>query len=333
MSTYCLTHLSDPDLLRGLATLVAQDRGITATLLAHIVEFEARRLYLPAAYPSTYAYCVHELRLSEDAASKRIQAARVARQFPVLFEALAAGRLHLTGVCLLAPYLSPENAEDLVVVAAHKTKTEIEELLARRFPRSETMALMVSLPAPPPCVDGQLAPGQGEACGTERQGVSPSRYAPAHVGTRSKLAPVAAERFRLELTIGARMRDKLRYAQDLLGHQLPSGEVAQVLERGLDALIVQLERQKLAATARPRHSRPSANPRHIPAAVKRAVWEHVRERLREALPCSQTARVRSHRGGGARRDCQRGGDPAALPGAQPVRGGVRVRSRLHAREA
>src|SRR5438093_12461077 len=107
MQRYSLAHLSDPDLLRGLAALVAQDRVTTAALLAHIAEVDARRLYLPAAYPSMFAYRVHELRLSEDAACKRINAARVARQFPAIFEALADGRLHLSAVVLLAPHLTP----------------------------------------------------------------------------------------------------------------------------------------------------------------------------------------------------------------------------------
>ena len=45
MRAYSLTHLSDPELHRGLASLVAQDRATTAVLLAHIAEFDARRLY------------------------------------------------------------------------------------------------------------------------------------------------------------------------------------------------------------------------------------------------------------------------------------------------
>src|SRR5438093_6419035 len=102
MCSYSLSHLSDRALLRDLSALVARDRATTAALLAHIAEVDARRLYLPAAHPSMYAYCVHELRLSEDAAFKRIRAARAARQFPALFAALAEGRLHLSGVALLA---------------------------------------------------------------------------------------------------------------------------------------------------------------------------------------------------------------------------------------
>ncbi|MBI5709717.1 MAG: hypothetical protein HZC42_05330, partial [Candidatus Eisenbacteria bacterium] len=63
----------------------------------------------------------------------------------------------------------------------------------------------------------------------------------------------------------------------LLGHQLPSGDLARVLDRALEALIEQLERRKFAATSKPRPRRAprraSANPRYIPAEVKRAVWE------------------------------------------------------------
>src|SRR6059036_789283 len=163
MSTYSLSHLSDRALLRDLAALVAQDRVTTAALLAHLAEVDARKLYLPAAHPSMYSYCVHQLRLSEDAAYKRIQAARLARRFPLIFEALADGRLHLSAVCLLAPYLAPENADELLKAAAYQTKSRLEELLAARFPRSEMLALVQPLPASPPLSEEQPAPGQAAA--------------------------------------------------------------------------------------------------------------------------------------------------------------------------
>jgi hypothetical protein len=271
MRAYSLSHLSDPELLRGLASLVAQDRAITATLLAHIAEVDARRLYLPAAYPSMYAYCVQELHLSEASAYKRIQAARTAREFPAIFEALEDGRLHLSAVVQLAPYLTPENAEGLLAEAEHRTKSEVEELLARHFPRSEAMGLVQALPASPRSNE-QLAPGRVEGPGPDDP--ETPQLAPGRVGTRSKLAPVAAERFMLEVTIGRSTQDKLRYAQDLLGHELPSGDLAEVLDQAFDALIEKLEKRKFAATRRPRPSqRPSAHSRHIPAQVKRAVWE------------------------------------------------------------
>ncbi|HET7904545.1 MAG TPA: hypothetical protein VFM17_08290, partial [Candidatus Eisenbacteria bacterium] len=136
-----LTHLSDEALLRELARLVAHDRVTTAALIAHLAEVDARRLYAPAGYPSMHAYCVGELHLSEDAASKRIQAARAARRFPILLDALADGRLHLTAVCLLAPHLTPGNSNDLIAAARHRRKSEIEELLLRRLMPPVVVAL------------------------------------------------------------------------------------------------------------------------------------------------------------------------------------------------
>ena len=111
MKSFSLSHIPDDVLLRGLAGLLAQDRATTAAMLAHLAEVDERQLYLPASYRSMYLYCVGELRLSEDAAYKRIQAARAARKFPAIFAGLADGSLHLSAVVLLAPHLTPETAD------------------------------------------------------------------------------------------------------------------------------------------------------------------------------------------------------------------------------
>src|SRR5438045_7779061 len=130
MNSYSLAHLADGTLLDDLATLVTQDRATTAALLAHLGEVDERQLYRAAAYESMCLYCVHELRMSEDTAVRRIGVARTARQFPAIFAALADGRLTLTAVLLLTPHLSPETAEELLAAAAHATKQEIRLLLA-----------------------------------------------------------------------------------------------------------------------------------------------------------------------------------------------------------
>jgi len=264
MNRYSLTHVPDSALLHDLRSLLARERATTAELLAHLAEVDARKLYVPAGYPSMFAYCVEELRLSEDVAYKRIQAARTALRFPVIFSAVAEGRLNLSGVVLLAPHLGEANADEMLAAAAGMTRAGIEEWLARRFPRSELLPLVTALPA-----DGQLAPGRVKLDGAE---LAPGRV--AAFATSARLAPVAQERYSLQLTIGKGTHDKLRHAQALLGHAVPSGEVAEVLDRALDALIGQLERRKFAATCqpRPRHQS-SANPRHVPAEVRRAVWQ------------------------------------------------------------
>src|SRR5438034_6916277 len=84
---------------------------------SRIAEIDDRKLYLRESYPSLFAFCVHELRLSEDATYRRITAARAARRFPSILVALVEGRVHLAAVLMLAPYLTSANAEELLVAA------------------------------------------------------------------------------------------------------------------------------------------------------------------------------------------------------------------------
>src|SRR5262245_33436001 len=109
-----LTHLSGPALKREMHTAASRERGASAEALAYVAEFDARRLYLSDGHPSMFAYCLHEMHYSEDAAYKRIQAARAARRFAAIFSAVAEGKLHLSAVVLLAPHLTPENADELI---------------------------------------------------------------------------------------------------------------------------------------------------------------------------------------------------------------------------
>ena len=262
MNHYSLTHVPDPVLLRDLRSLLARERATTAELLAHLAEVDNRRLYAVAGHPSMFAWCVEELHLSEDSACKRIRAARAARQFPALFAMLADGRLHLSAMVMLAPYLTPENAEEFLAAATHQSKAGIEQLLAEWFPRPD-LPVRIEVLAAAPTID-LSAPGRMKFAGDK----------PSSGMVRPKVAPLAPGRYGLQLTVSQDTYEKLRYAQELLGHVVPAGELAEVIERALDALIVQLEKRKFAASTHPRGRRPqaSANVRHVPAEVRRAVW-------------------------------------------------------------
>src|SRR5262249_21181807 len=133
MQSYSLCHLRDDVLRSDLAASTARVHEAIALHLAYIAEFDARRLYAPAGYSCMHAYCVRELRLTNDAAARRIQAARIARRFPTLFPALSDGRLNLSAVCLLAPHFTQENFVELMERGTHRSNQEIREFLAARF--------------------------------------------------------------------------------------------------------------------------------------------------------------------------------------------------------
>lgn len=128
-----ISQLSDRALLQQCSRHIAKHRAKTAHLLATLGEFDARGLYLSAGCDSTYEYCVKVLHEDEDELPQRIRVARLARQFPAIFPAIANGRLHLEAVELLAPHLTPENADELLAAAEHKPESEIVKLLRERF--------------------------------------------------------------------------------------------------------------------------------------------------------------------------------------------------------
>jgi hypothetical protein len=273
LARYKLTHLGDAALLRTLASLVAQDRVTTAALLAHIAEVDARGLYLPRGYASMHAYCVEALYLSDDAAYKRIQAARAARRFPALFDAVADGRLHLSAVCLIAPHLTPDALDRLVALATHRRKIEIERALAEMF-AVEGWAAPAAAPAAqgqatiaPQLPQSELAPGQVAFAPIAPAADAPTAAAPAP-------APPGPRPHTLRIELTPALHDKLRRAQALLAHAVPTGDPAEILDRALDALITQVEGRKFGRTARPRRhgeaTKPAA-PRTVPARVRRAV--------------------------------------------------------------
>jgi len=289
---YLRSHLSDQAVLHNLDANNRQELGSTADLLADIAEVDARKLYRPAGYSSMFTYCVGHLRRSEVAAYKRIRVARAARRFPAIFDAIAEGRLHLTGVVLLAPYLTEHTSEDLLTAATHKTTKEIERLLAERYPSPDVptrvQPIAASLPTPQPAPEpvGNSSRPDGLALrSVVRDPEHPSgpqeltlRSVPAPLippaEDRSSLRPLAPERYALQVTIDQETHDALCYAVDLLSHELPSQDVAKVLSLTLKALIPQLERRRFAATHQPRPRRrgTSNNPRYIPPDVQRAVW-------------------------------------------------------------
>ncbi len=140
-----LRRLESDELLRQLARVHAQARVNLAEVLIHIIEVQRRKLWRAAGRSSMYKYCVQVLRMSESEAFRRVRAAFLGQRFPILLEALADGRLHLTAVVHLKPYLRGDNVHALVAAASHRSRKEIELMLAERFPKPEAPTVMRAL--------------------------------------------------------------------------------------------------------------------------------------------------------------------------------------------
>ncbi len=312
MHDFSLKHLSDALLLEGLARLADDDRLTNARLLAHIAEVQRRRLYLEHGCSSMYRYCVDRLGMSADVAYKRVRAARAARRCPAILPAIADGRLHLSGVSLLAKHLTRENARELLAAAEHKSRRGIERLLVCRFPREAAVATPGTAAAPvptphrgadratPETAVGPAALPFGDVMpASQEQAPGPVRSADAslmacaatHYG-RARISPIGPGASELVALLSDEACAQLEASRDLLAHAVPSGDLAEVLERAIALQYARLLKRRCGATDRPRTStdadgaadqvrtgddsaapRASSNRRRIPNAVLRAVWE------------------------------------------------------------
>jgi hypothetical protein len=180
-----LKAVSDDELLRRLLALLKDSRRIEADLIAHIAEVDVRKLYAREAAPSMFAYCTEVLHLSEPEAALRIRVARAARKHPMVLVMLRDGRLHLSGAALLSPLLTPRNRERLLKRATHKSKREIERLVAELAPRPEVAASMRRLPARQ---DKGVGPGTDEPLSHGVSMTSPGEQRPDAVGPASPCA-------------------------------------------------------------------------------------------------------------------------------------------------
>jgi 5-methylcytosine-specific restriction endonuclease McrA len=283
-----IKSLSDDELLRRLSELLARSRRAETELVAHIAEVDARRLYAREASPSMFAYATEVLHLSEHEAYLRITVARASREHPMLLELLTDGRLHLSGIAKLVPHLTLENREGLLERAAHKTKRQIEELIAELSPKSDVRARVRKLPAPrkagptavEPTRQSEGLPESGLLSGEDREtarALGPNRVrgalpTPPPPG-RPAVEPLAPARYRVQFTASAELREKLARLQALS----PGADLAQVIELAVTERLERVEAKRFARVKKPRKSLENADTapssRYIPAPVRRAVYE------------------------------------------------------------
>ena len=297
--------LSDGDLLARINTLARTERAATAELVAHLAVLEMRpNAHRAEGYGSLFAYCTGALHLSEDAACNRIDAARLSRSFPLILDLLADGSVTLTAIRMLKPHLTPENHESVLSRAAHRTKDEIEVLIAELAPKPDVPSTVRKLPEPKVASDDLVADatlpgfGAGPAGTVGRNDASTSEPVPQpvtdaaasspHRGSRAIVQPLSPRRYRVQFTIGEESQQRLGQLQSLLRREIPTGDAGAIFERALALLLEKVEKEKLGAPKRrsrvdredgstpndETRIRPGTDihSRSVPDAVRRAVW-------------------------------------------------------------
>jgi len=289
-----LAALDDHVLLRQFSDLIRQDREGKAELLRHIDAIDRRKLWARLGHPSLWDFLVTRHHMSEATAFKRIGAARTARRFPILFEMVGRGEIHLSGIHRLKAHLTHQNHEQVLALAKHKTIRDVEALVASLAPQPDVPTTLRALPNRNPTAQMLAAPALAAAPVGALAVTAPTSAVPlpaASAPTAPTPAPaplpprrdrdpepLAPGRYKLTLTISESTRGKLKQLEDLLAHKIRKGDTAAILDRALDVLLTQVRKRKMGITQKPRSPRVTAptpneqQTRDLTASVRREVW-------------------------------------------------------------
>lgn len=240
MATDLFLSLSNRALLDETVRLAGDERASTACLLAALAEVDSRQLYLAEGFSCMFLYCTRGLHLSESAAYRRIEVARVSRVFPQVLDALSRGALNLTTAVIIAPHLTIENVAELIAAVSFQGRREAEQVIAARHPQPDVATIIRKervLAAKNDCeVKGLAFSPEAAADASQLPATLPALAPPpaassaagAQVWPRGTIAPLSAARYKIQFTTDKETHDMLRYAQALLRHQVPNGDVASI---------------------------------------------------------------------------------------------------------
>jgi hypothetical protein len=269
----CLAQLSDDELLANTRRLVGKSNQLLAALLLHLAEVEVRGVHRRRRCASLYTYCIYELRFSEDAAARRSAAARFVKEFPALLKAVADGELHLTGLLMIGPHLTPENQAEVLGRARFRTKKELAKLIRELNPLPRVPDLVQPLGPQPmrrlraptwaefvesfcPLVR-ELPLGErprewandSEVQATGAESELPVGPAPAN------LPPVTGpQHYQLQFETSEEHVELIERAKALMARERPGVTLGQLHLEAMKLLVASLEKRKFAIGAIPRQS-------------------------------------------------------------------------------
>jgi hypothetical protein len=248
-------------------------------------------------HTSLFTFLHRELGLSKGASHFRKVAAELLQRYPEVVDPLRDGRLCITSVVELAKVITPENRLEVLPRFFHTSKKEAKEISAEIRPQEAAPHRLVvttlkPASAPSAALARMLLPELSVRSGAVEAGSAmesprvrpdePPRARLPMVGSARAappaVEPLTADLRRLHVTVSMRFTQKLEAARDALSHSHPGADVETILEAGLDLLLERAAKRK-GLVKRPRPAAvpaagavESANPRHVPAAVRREVF-------------------------------------------------------------
>ncbi|WP_413582054.1 HNH endonuclease [Bdellovibrio sp. HCB288] len=244
------THISNQEVLNRLKKLAHTERKITHLILWHLVEVENRKLHLELGYASLFKYLTMHLKYSEDAAYRRMQAAKLFKKVPTVEKALETGELNLTQLQQVQKCLNLESQNGKIVSVEQTESILVQIQNKSSFETQKVLAVEFNLPA--------------------------QQY--------ESLKPQQNDSTRLEMTLTAEQMRQLQKAKELLSHVLPNPSWAELI-----GYLAQAQIQKRLGKSETVVSEMTAKTTDIPT-KRKSVRKHIKLSVKRMLlqKCNHT---------------------------------------------
>jgi hypothetical protein len=282
-------------LTENLAALLRREHGALAEFLIALAHFDERRRWVELGHSSLFYFLTRELRLSKSAAQYRKVASELIQKIPDLIEPLQRGDLCLTTIIEVAKVVTTENWKTVLPRFYGLSRREAMEVVAALQPHPAPPARTVITSVRPEPSSRSVVPAPSRALAPESAGEprgitlteaaraptslevssaeepSPSVSTPAVPSMTParplEVVPLTAEQNRIHLTVSKEFMKKLEAARDAM----PGATPTEILEAGLEMLLARAAKRK-GLVERPRKTTRPAKDDHIPAHVRRVVW-------------------------------------------------------------
>ena len=159
------SELGDQQLLEQTRRLAADQRCIDVHMLDHLDEIDRRGLALRRGFSSLFDYAVRELRFSDAAAQRRIQAMRLCRRHGSVRACLQSGALSITAAGQLETTFAgaerAERAESARAIPGIGTSVRVAATIRTTIRLAEPGSLA--------CRQRRAKPMSKESAGTDRR--------------------------------------------------------------------------------------------------------------------------------------------------------------------
>ena len=256
-----LKIISDSDLLTEIRSLCSDERRMGIDILYRFREIEFRQLHVREGYESLHEFAVKELRYSDGAAHRRIQAMRLLKDLPEAEQGLKTGELTLSHASQLQDFF------------------RAEKKLGNAYAPSEKLELLKEM-------NGKST-RQAQALLMER---SPEAM------PRESLKPLGLENSKLTVILSRELQEKLQKLKSLLAHSVPAATYAELLDKIADIALKaidpeqkksrQVKAKSPAAEVAPAQKlelKPETSGRTARAQDRRLVWKRAGNRCEHTV--------------------------------------------------